>query len=1089
MEKKTGDIDNTGANSVNVTGIVKGDIIKLQKIGLDEKAVTALVERVKNELSDKISALKTDLRGGQANFEELIRQKIYGEVLSVNKEINLSIDDIKKSALQEFHKLNKNFNELLKKLVADFNGLTENIEIKIERLLNRCVWENTQKISSDTILKLSEDRTVELHNGKEYLFKAEFDNAITCFERVVAANDPDNLPEAYFYLALAEKKIQPIWDYANDELLPICYNYNLAENFALNPESNSNYKNAKDRANPDVKQAFKQFIDKIETIVKAFDKLDSNNIEYDCFICTKVTDQNGKNSKDAEWVKKDFLPAVSMYNDEHKNQKIKVFFSEDECKNVKKGSSAYNAHIQYALMKSKVMLLVCSKEEYLHTPWVENEYRRFSYILNSKNESKDKIIIAFNGKVINLPQDVRPRNQFQDFNRAVSSINNLLEMIVARIKEADKFIEPHKKYCPHCKSSYNDSYSICPECKPPVLLVDANTYLNQLLKESEQKIRDLDREVKESEKNKSEEIAKVKKQADEKVSRVCDELSNERKKIAKNESKLIKYGRDYPTLDNYNDEEFEINDTVLIKCKRIPISFQSDAGDAIIKIPYGVTEIGRHIFQEYVDDLIKILKTYTTLNDYKDYPEDFVKKLHRFSVNAVFAVLTKPINIIVPESVIKIDSFAFSSILNLDKIELPNSIQVLEALAFCGCLQLKEVILPSGFQSIGAAIFANCERLESITIPYIGYSHDINISSKRDRKKRKGGKVAKVNEGLGYLFGSGKDDESYLDVKQSKKGVFLESGRDAFCENILPYKVPKTLKSVKVLSGEICYGAFSDFSTLEEVVLDDGVTSIEEEAFNNCKNLKKVIIPNSIESISSNCFNGCTNLQYNEYGNAKYLGNETNPYAAMISVDTKAKNVKIHPDVHVIADHAFFNGAPRLKIEKPKKLSNVSTTALMTLHNEDKKYKSNKIFLILVAIISAMSLGLIIFNALVSFKWGDTISIVNLVMLCIDFALCCVLPTLFNRYALNSYGLGERYEYCTVLCSLLASGVLVALSILIGHFVLLIFEIIILVGLTIFVQIYCAGPKNIFMYKNIIPIILFTIALSLFIYNIHLSPF
>lgn len=46
----------------------------------------------------------------------------------------------------------------------------------------------------------------------------------------------------------------------------------------------------------------------------------------------------------------------------------------------------------------------------------------------------------------------------------------------------------------------------------------------------------------------------------------------------------------------------------------------------------------------------------------------------------------------------------------------------------------------------------------------------------------------------------------------------------------------------------------------EEVVIEDGVTEIQEFEFCDCHKLQKIIIPNSVTSIGICAFNGCRSL-------------------------------------------------------------------------------------------------------------------------------------------------------------------------------------------------------------------------------------
>ncbi|MBQ7239573.1 MAG: leucine-rich repeat domain-containing protein, partial [Bacteroidales bacterium] len=95
--------------------------------------------------------------------------------------------------------------------------------------------------------------------------------------------------------------------------------------------------------------------------------------------------------------------------------------------------------------------------------------------------------------------------------------------------------------------------------------------------------------------------------------------------------------------------------------------------------------------------------------------------------------------------------------------------------------------------------------------------------------------------------------------------------------------------------------------TKTEIILPE-VDGICDYAFSNCPNLNNITIPNSVTKIAPNAFYGCTSLKYNEHDNALYLGNEENPYLALI----KAKNTSIascfvHKNCQCVADDAFKN--------------------------------------------------------------------------------------------------------------------------------------------------------------------------------------
>ena len=101
--------------------------------------------------------------------------------------------------------------------------------------------------------------------------------------------------------------------------------------------------------------------------------------------------------------------------------------------------------------------------------------------------------------------------------------------------------------------------------------------------------------------------------------------------------------------------------------------------------------------------------------------------------------------------------------------------------------------------------------------------------------------------------------------------------------------------------------AFQCCSSLENVVIPNSVTSIGDCAFLDCDSFTSITIPDSVTSMGGGVFGGCDNLVFNEYDNAYYLGNENNPYHALIEAKNEdITSCTIHDDTVVIAGGAFI---------------------------------------------------------------------------------------------------------------------------------------------------------------------------------------
>lgn len=115
--------------------------------------------------------------------------------------------------------------------------------------------------------------------------------------------------------------------------------------------------------------------------------------------------------------------------------------------------------------------------------------------------------------------------------------------------------------------------------------------------------------------------------------------------------------------------------------------------------------------------------------------------------------------------------------------------------------------------------------------------------------------------------------------------------------NITSVTIPGTVKTVSL--------QFNTCTNLESITFCEGVTKIDSFSFLDCKSLTKVSIPSSIEFIGTNSFTSSQIELYQE-GNAKYLGNEDNPYVYLYSVDSSVTEFTIPDSVRIIRDDAFW---------------------------------------------------------------------------------------------------------------------------------------------------------------------------------------
>ena len=174
---------------------------------------------------------------------------------------------------------------------------------------------------------------------------------------------------------------------------------------------------------------------------------------------------------------------------------------------------------------------------------------------------------------------------------------------------------------------------------------------------------------------------------------------------------------------------------------------------------------------------------------------------------------------------------------HITELVIPEGITSIGSYAFSGCSSLTSVVIPKEITNIGKGAFYSCSSLTSMTLPIT--SHD---------------------NYLGYIFGSSgySDNTSY--VPSTLQRIEIQSGSTkigtlAFygCTGLTSVLIPNGVTSIGRSAFERCCG-------LTSVVIPEGVISIDEDAFFECSGLKSVVIPEGVKSIGDGAFYDCYNL-------------------------------------------------------------------------------------------------------------------------------------------------------------------------------------------------------------------------------------
>lgn len=321
-----------------------------------------------------------------------------------------------------------------------------------------------------------------------------------------------------------------------------------------------------------------------------------------------------------------------------------------------------------------------------------------------------------------------------------------------------------------------------------------------------------------------------------------------------------------------------------------------------------------------------------------------------------------------PESLVAIDSEAFSGCLSLQSILLPSSLEYIDR-AFIGCTSLEEVKYEGkclGY--IGYETFKNCESLTSISLPSVSYIAEsaflncknlssVTINSENGAETRIGkhafdncvkletleynpASLKEIGEGAfnncaslksfslpsdceyigGKAFAGCSDLDSFEVIGDegsfsSIDGVLIKDGYQLTAypngKKDAKYSVPESMTS-------IANGAFEGAVHLTDISFHDNVTDLGVMAFRDCKALKQVNLPESLNHIPSGTFSGCTSLEKVSIpDNYIYVG------ASSFQDCSALPEVKLPSELKVIGESAFTNCSKIESVDLPANVKEI----------------------------------------------------------------------------------------------------------------------------------------------------------------------
>ena len=247
-----------------------------------------------------------------------------------------------------------------------------------------------------------------------------------------------------------------------------------------------------------------------------------------------------------------------------------------------------------------------------------------------------------------------------------------------------------------------------------------------------------------------------------------------------------------------------------------------------------------------------------------------------------------------------VSAMAFQNCIGLTEIKIPGSVESIGYSAFMGCKALKSVIIEKGLATIygnkngytGSGAFENCTALEEVVLP--SSLTNINASVFRNCSSLKRFTIqATVLPEIGTnifqnasvssatLYVPEKSIEKYRSTEPWSTFGTIKTLEEGSQQTVYPsssYELSEDGKKLLAWIGEeteIDFGkdpvlaqittigerAFFYNKFVEKITLNEGTTSIEDNAFHGLSKLTTVILPASLSSINTYNFTACELLK------------------------------------------------------------------------------------------------------------------------------------------------------------------------------------------------------------------------------------
>ena len=264
------------------------------------------------------------------------------------------------------------------------------------------------------------------------------------------------------------------------------------------------------------------------------------------------------------------------------------------------------------------------------------------------------------------------------------------------------------------------------------------------------------------------------------------------------------------------------------------------------------------------------------------YKNDSTNSVYTYRYTPWYISRANITEIVVKEGVVSLGAYTFKDCTNLQKVSLPESLTSIAGYTFNLCSNLSEINIPAGLTTLGTAVFSGNTSLTSITVPE-------GITALSTNVFKNCTSLAELTMPASTTIA----ETSFSGCTGIKK-VTLTAGT-----GVMPSYTTTTFKYTPwYISRE----------GIEEIYMEDGVTSITAHAFRGCTGLKKLTISDSALEMGDYAMYNCTGLvDYTAPCNLEYKLN-TAVGCDYVEKLTLTKGTGVMPDFStVVKEYADYS--------------------------------------------------------------------------------------------------------------------------------------------------------------------------------------